>query len=354
MTKTILHLMLSGIFLVLTGLLVLAAVFLKEPFFQVYSPVSAWITGTLGHITSVVPAVLWELLVVLLLALFLFTLVRAILKHRAVRWLTGLLLLVTIAVFVFVGSWGLNYYAPPMAQRLGLENRPVTEEELFHAAEYYRDRANELALQAERDEDGKLIPWKFEDLAPDARQGYEVLAQKYSCFDGNPAPPKKLLLTYSLMGKMGVMGIFICFTGESSVSTTTYPLSLPFIMCHEQGHRMAFAREDEANFAGFLACSMNPRPEFQYSGYYNAFRYCYNALAGKNQEAAGRIWAGVSPELAADCLGAAPHYDKVENKAVSQAAGKVYDSYLKSFSSNIESYGEVTELLVLWRLAGNG
>ena len=350
MTKTILHLTLAGIFAVLTGLLILAAVFLKVPFFTVYSEVSRWIVGVLAKITSIVPVPLWEILGLLLIALFIFTLVRAIIRRRMVRWLTGVLLLVVILVFAFVAIWGLNYYAPPMAERLGLEEKQFSREELQEAAVYYRDRANELAPQIPRDENGQLLPWDFDDLAASAPAGYKVLSQDLSLFDGSLVPPKKLVLTASLMGKTGYTGITLCLTGESCVSPTTYQVSQPFTMCHEMGHRMALAREDEANFAGFLACAANPRIEFRYSGYYNAFKYCYNSLYDESPNAAAEVWSGVCPELAADNNAAAVHYEELEDETASQVADTVYNGYLQSFSveEGVKSYGEVTDLLILW------
>ena len=349
MTKTVLRLTLSGIFAVLTALGVAAAVFFKPAFFAFYPEFSRKTVGFLADMTSVLPVALCEILVVLLTVLFIFTLIRAIARRRPVRFLTGLLLVAVIVIFAFVGIWGLNYFAPPMAERLGMTEKQFTPTELREATEYYRDRANELAPRMQRDEEGRLIPWEFEDLAADAGKGYEVLGQQYDCFDGSLAAPKKLLFS-PLIGKFGFTGGFICLTGESCICTTVYPLSMPFTMCHEMGHRMAFAREDEANFAGFLACSVNPRPEFQYSGYYNAFKYCFNSLYAEDQAAAEKVWAGVCPEMAADWNGAAVHYEAVENETAVKVADKVYDGYLKAFSveEGAKSYGEVTDLLTLW------
>ena len=164
-------------------------------------------------------------------------------------------------------------------------------------------------------------------------------------------PPKKLALTATLMGKTGYTGITVCLTGESCVSPTTFPVSQPFTMCHEMGHRMALAREDEANFAGFLACDASPDVDFRYSGYYNAFKYCYNSLYEVNADAASQVWAGVCPELAADNGAAVKHYEALEDETAVKVADTVYDGYLKTFSveSGVQSYGEVTDLLIAWQ-----
>ena len=113
---------------------------------------------------------------------------------------------------------------------------------------------------------------------------------------------------------------------------------------------MAFARENEANFAAFLACSANESPIFRYSGYYSAFRYCYNSLWQIDQNAAQALRQQISPEVQADMLAARTHYAELENAGAKEATNQVYDSYLKSFSveSGVQSYGEVTDLLLSW------
>lgn len=349
MTKTILRLTLSGALLIFTGIAVLTAKFFGGFFFSFYPAFSRWVTKILAGVTSVVPFALCEILLVALIAWFFISLIRAIIKKRMVRWLTGVLLIACILVTAFVSIWGLNYYAPPMRERLGLSDRQFTVAELKEATVYYRDRANELAYSVERGEDGVMVDYDFSTLAKAAGEGYRTLSQTIPDFSGSTVRVKKLLSS-SLQGKLGSTGVFICFTGESCVSTTTHSASMPFTMCHEIGHRMAFAREDEANFAGFLACAANTRPEFRYSGYYAAFRYCYNALYKQDPNAAKEVWGGVCAAVAHDWAASVEHYQELRSETAAEISDAVYDAYLKSFSveSGVQSYGEVTDLLLVW------
>lgn len=349
MTKTILRVTLGGIFLVITAFLVLFAYFLPSVFFSFYPEFSRYLQTVIAGATSVVPFAVCEICGILLLALFLFTMIRAILKRHVIRWIAGVFLVLSIGVFAFVGLWGLNYYAPPMAERLGLKERQFTVYELQKATEYYRDMANAVAKNVERKGNGAMRQYDFDHLAEHAGEGYEILAQDYACFDGSTVRVKSLICS-PILGKVSMTGGFICLTGEACVSDTTYAAAMPFTMCHEIGHRMAFAREDEANFAGFLACSASERPEFIYSGYYMAFKYCYNALAKVDTAAAQRVWAGVGEELAADCGASAKHYEEIRSEAASDIADSVYSGYLNAFSveTGTQSYGEVADLLILW------
>lgn len=349
MTKTILRLTLSGTLLLVTALAVVAAKYFGAFFFDYYPAFSRWVTAVLAGATSIVPFALCELLLCALIVWFVISLIRAIVKRRMVRWLTGVLLCLCILLTSFVGIWGLNYYAPPMRERLGLSDRQFTVQELKEATIYYRDRANELADKVMRGENGVMLDYDFADLAKAAGEGYKTLGQSIEDFDGSTVRVKKLLSS-DLQGKLGTTGVFICLTGESCVSATTHSASMPFTMCHEIGHRMAFAREDEANFAGFLACAANGRPEFQYSGYYCAFRYCYDALYRQDPAAAQEVWNGVYGAVARDWADSTEHYKALRNEKAAELSDTVYDAYLKSFSvaSGVQSYGEVTDLLLVW------
>lgn len=349
MTKTILRLISSGTLIVVTALLLLAANYLTPLFFSFYPAFSRWIVGILAGITSVIPFALCEILLAALLFWFVASLIRAIVRRRMVRWLTGVLLSVCTIGALFIAIWGLNYYAPKMTERLGLPDRQYTPAELKEATLYYRDRANELAAGVERDENGVMVEYDFDTLAKHAGDGYKKLAERYDCFDGSTVRVKKMFSS-KLMGKAGTTGVFICLTGESGVSTTTFQASMPFTMAHEIGHRMAFAREDEANFAAFLACDANDRPEFRYSGYYLAYVYCYNALYKVDPDGAHEVSAGCSELVQSDMRAASAHYDEVEDEKVSELQDTVYSGYLQAFSveSGTRSYGEVADLLLTW------
>ena len=147
MTKTILRLTASGGLLLLTGLMVLAAKFFGGVVFAFYPEFSRSVTGVLAAVTSVVPFALCEVLLVALVLWFLISLIRAIVRRRLVRWVTGVLLIVCILLTAFVGIWGLNYYAPPMRERLGLSDRQFTVAELKEATLYFGAQAGALAGQ---------------------------------------------------------------------------------------------------------------------------------------------------------------------------------------------------------------
>ena len=231
-----------------------------------------------------------------------------------------------------------------------MEIREYTKEELIDATEYYMDRAAEYAPQVVRDETGRMIN-DFDLWAETAGTSFVPLAEQAEVFSGSTAPVKKAGLTWYLMSKMGYTGVFVAFTGESTVNPDTVTVSIPFTMCHEVAHRCGIAAEDEANFAAFLACEASSDPDFLYSGYYSAFIYCYNALYRVDASAAQALWREEHALLKQDCDAANTHYAQYEG-AVQDSAQKLNDTYLKTFSeeSGVQSYGEAADYLIAYYL----
>ena len=304
----------------------------------------------LADLTGKLPFAVWEVLVALLAAAFLAWLVYVIIKKKPfLNWLGWLLRLLSLAVFLFVFLWGLNHYAPPISETLGLDIRESTEEELTAATKYYMSTAEYYAELMNRNEDGSLTDRDFAELAAIAGESFTALGEQYPLFQCSTAPVKKASLTRLIFDYTGTTGLFVCFTGESTVSPDTYAASLPHTMCHEVAHRCGVAGEDEANFAAFLACVESEDLRFCYSGWYSAFIYCYNALYKENKTAALALWSDDTALLQADCHGANVHYEPYEGK-VQDAATKVNDTYLKVFSeeSGVQSYGEAADYLIAW------
>ena len=153
---------------------------------------------------------------------------------------------------------------------------------------------------------------------------------------------------------MGITGVTMGITGEAAVNPRIPAVSIPFTMCHEMAHRMSIATERDANFAGFLACMANEDVQYQYSGYFMAYRYCYNALLRANTIDSSAAAARVASEVNAQLKHDMDAYDELFSSNRSEAATKVADTandtYLRASgdSAGVASYGEVTDLLVSW------
>lgn len=321
---------------------------------MVYPYVTRSLQTMLSAWTGSVDVLVWQIIVVAAIVIALAILVVVILfKGSVVQYIGWVLAVVSTVFFLHTGIYGLNYCAGPIADDIRLSMDDYTLSDLELATRYYRDKANELSTQVVRDAAGNLDFGEFEDLAAQASDGFHTLTyeKSFSIFGGDTSPVKKLGWA-ELYTSMGITG-FTCFlTGEAAVNPQIPDSTLPFTMCHEMAHRMCIAREDDANFAGFLACEANASLAFQYSGYFMAFRYCYNALYAVDSTSASTIKSECTSELLQDLEAYSGFFRVNKDETAAKVAETVNDSYLK-FSGGedgIASYGAVCDQLVNWYL----
>ena len=312
----------------------------------------------LAEWSSGVDFLLWQLGAIVLLVLALASLVlMIILKWNPIQWFGWVLAACTFVYMIHTAVFGLNYYAGPLPDDIRMEIATYNADELEEAAIYYRDHANALADQVNRDEDGNVKFSDFKTLANQAGDGFRVLTYQYSysVFAGSTLPVKELGWA-DMYTSMGITGLTMGITGEAAVNPQIPDVCLPFTMCHEMAHRMCIAQERDANFAGFLAASVNPSIEFQYSAYFMAYRYCYNALASANSTnaaaAAARVASGAHSLLKRDLNYYNTFFSDNRNETATKVAATANNTYITASGdpAGTVSYDRVVDLLVNWHI----
>jgi hypothetical protein len=325
---------------------------------MVYPYASRLIQDFLAGWTSGVSVCLWQVLAILLVVLFLASIIAMILlKWNVIQWLGWVLAGVTMLWTLHTGMYGLNQYSSPLADDIRLNMIVIGDSAtpLINATTYFRDKANEMADKVARDESGNLIAPSFEESAAQAANGFDYLVyeKNYPVFAGVTTPVKKLGWA-DMYTSMGIAGITMPFTGEAAVNPNSHPVTLPFTICHEMAHRMCIAPERDANLAAFLATTANSDPLYQYSGYFMAFRYCYNALAtiptSTATNACNQLYSGINDNMRRDLESYWAHLDATIDDNASDFADSVNDTYIQASGdeSGTKSYGEVTDLLLSW------
>lgn len=298
---------------------------------------------------------LWQLAIVLAIVALLATIVlMLVLKWNFVQWLGWVLAVFSLVGLLNTGVYGLNDYAGPLADDLRLDVSEFSVADLEEATIYFRDKANELALQVTRDDEMNLVFDDFDSLSQQAGSGFETLVydQYYSVFAGTTQPVKKLDWA-NMYTSIGVTAVFVPITGEASVNPQIPAIALPFTMCREMARRMSISAEDDASFAAILSCMVNENPQFQYSAYFMAYRYCIEALVLSGTDdgaaAAARIKTDVNTYLYYDLR----TYDKFFSSKVDMDSVNFADSLNSKLSLGdklADSYSDGQEgcLLTNW------
>ena len=281
--------------------------------------------------------VLWQVLAVAAAVVALASLVlMVVLKWNPVQWFGWVLAVVSGVFMLHTLTFGLNHYAGPMADDIRLEVVEYNIDELTEAAIYYRDKANALASQVNRDAEGNVDFAEFETLAQQAADGFSYLVyeRSFPIFAGTTEPVKELGWADWYTDR-GITGVTVGLTGESAVNPQIPDICLPFAMSHEMAHRMCIAGERDGNFAAFLAGSSNESLEFQYSAYFMAYRYCYAMLAASND---------------LDAAGAAARVQKDVGDQLYQDLN-YYNQFFSNTGTTTSSLdAEVCDLLVAWHI----
>ena len=318
----------------------------------------SWLGGRLACLTAWLPVSLAEMGLLGAGGFGLTRLARALWMGRrpsATRLLEGISALPVIAgilYLTFLLLWGLNYQRQPFAVSAGLEVRPSSVGELASLCGVLVEEAN--AARGGLPEDGAGVMC----LADGPRHallrteaGFGAAAQRHAFLAVGCARPKPLL-TSAALSWLGLTGIYSPFTGEPNVNMTLPDPELPFAASHEVAHQRGFAREDEANYLGYLACRLHPDPDFRYSGRLAASVYAMNALASRDRAAWQRLEAGRSAGVGRDLVALVAWAESYRGPA-ERLSARVNDAYLRSQgqAEGVESYGRVVDLLLAERRA---
>lgn len=334
---------------------------------MVYPYVIRTLEQSLAQWSSQADFLIWQLLAVALLVIVVAALVVVIItKKNLFQWFGWVLAAGSFVFMLHTMIYGMNYYAGSLSEDMRMQVGGSTLDEIVEATEYYQRQANAMADQVSRDAYGDAVFEDFDILASRAGSGFQYLTynRSYPVFAGSTLPVKKLGWA-DMYTSMGITGFTFPLTGEAAVNPQIPDVVLPFTMCHEMAHRMCIASEQDANFAAFLACSFNANRQFQYSAYFMAYRYCYNALVsvGKStsidpqlvMEAASeatRINNNVSASLRHDLEQYDNFFSSHRDAFATNIADTINDAYLKASgeTAGIASYGQVCDLLVNWHI----
>jgi len=339
--------------------IVLVYIFSKNPALverlyseAVYRPIGK----VLSKVTGIFPFSVAELIVVLVpAACIIYTLKvltmtisrRSVYLMPLLEYITNILMIVSIAVFIFLGIWGLNYYRMPFADIAGLKVQPASVKELESLCSALIESANELRVKVDADAEGNMdIPGSSRDILNSCYEGYNAISDKYPYLGGSYGNPKPIFLS-KLMNYTGICGIYFPFTGEANVNIAIPDSSLPSTASHEMAHQRGFAREDEANYISYLACTAHPDVNFKYSGILLALTNSMNALYSSDQSLYLKLSENYSEGVRHDLAEINEFWAQYEGP-VERTTDRINNTYLKANNQKdgVKSYGRMVDLLI--------
>lgn len=253
-----------------------------------------------------------------------------------------------LLVYVFFYLlWGLNYSRKGIAAQLDLKMTKYSLNELYQLTDILEERLNYYAGQVEPSQRDSF--YKKRNLFHESYEAYSAAAQRYPFLKYQPRSIKPSLFSY-LGNIFGFEGYYNPFSGEGQVNTTIPVFMQPYVACHEIGHQVGYGKENEANFAGFLACRLHPSPVFRYSVYFDMYNYTINALFGSDSVRAKQYLDALHPQVKKDYDEIKRFFSKYENP-IQPVITWIYGKYLKANNQpeGKRTYSEVIAFLIAYQ-----
>jgi hypothetical protein len=237
--------------------------------------------------------------------------------------------------------WGLNYDRSGIEHRLGLETKASDTALLPEMTSVLLRKVNAYAPAGQRK------PVSIPELLSRSLEGYRFAHRTYPALQ-SPGPSFKASLYGEIGSYIGYSGYYNPFTGEGQLNTDIPAVLHPFVTCHELAHQLGFARENEANLAGFLAARATGDSAFLYSAYLDMFLYANRNLFLQDSIAARRHYEDLSPLVQSD-IRELQDFQARHRTVIDQASDWLYDRFLRlnGQQDGIRSYSRV----VVWLLA---
>ena len=250
-------------------------------------------------------------------------------------------------VYVFFNVlWGLNYNRVGIAQQLELKVQKYSTQDLDTLVNLLHDHLNYQAGFI--NEESRDSFHRKSALFSGAAQAFASAAPQFTFLNYTPKSVKPSL--YSYIGNyLGFQGYYNPFSGEAQVNTYT-PASLhPFVATHEIAHQLGYAKENEANFVGFLACRTHPSPVFKYSVYFDMYNYASRELARRDTALYRHYQQALHPQVINDIEEYRAYLRKYRNPLESVMTWG-YGHFLKANNqpSGFETYSEVVAWLIAY------
>jgi hypothetical protein len=289
-------------------------------------------------------------LVIIWLIYKLYHTFRRVIKRQTNKkyWLHALLQTAFVVVVVYVSFnllWGLNYNRRGVAYQLELNVQRYSKEDLVQVMQQivYRLNALDSASRVNRE----AIQRK-RNLFDGANSAYDQLARKEAAFTYSFRSVKPSLYSY-LGNYLGYTGYYNPFSGEAQVNTTVPLFIQPFTTCHEIGHQLGYAKENEANFAGYLSAKSSKDALFRYSVYFDLYSYSRYYLFAQDSMAAKKLDAQLPQGMKTDYRELRAFVKKYRNP-IEAIIDHLYGQYLKANNqpSGKLSYNEVVAWLVAY------
>ena len=306
---------------------------------------TGWIPFSVGEMTLL-------LLPFAIIALIILT-VRLAMKFNVkiyCRTIAGMLAVIFLLYTLFVFTLAPGYKSSTLDVKLGMEQVPVSADELLSTAEILRDNAHALLDEVTfRYANFSVMPYSLDEMNAKLNEAYQKAGKKYD-FLHNFSSNIKYVIHSEPMSYTHITGVYSYYTGEANLNVNFPDYSLPFTAAHELAHQRGIARENEANFVAFLVCMESDDPYIRYCAYVNMMEYVMNSLYAASPDYYGSFYGTLDSKIIYEYRANSAFFEKYRENVAADVSSAVNNNYLQSQgqTEGTRSYGLVVDLTVAY------
>lgn len=248
------------------------------------------------YLSSLFPFSIGDVLYIVLFIALVYSLVLRFRKKK--QPLLKLLVGVNIFYFIYQSFWGMTYFQPPIINLLPKEEPSINEAKTL--AIKYLNLCKESRMQVSEDSNRvfkiKNLSIVTSEILNQQRQLPLGLNSKITTDISNFKPS----IFSFIMNDTGILGYYNPFSAEAQYNPNLPDTYLPFTLAHESAHQLGYAREQEANFIGYLIGINSDNTELKYSTQYFVLKSLLNSLVDAEPQFVEKILSEYSDGMKRD------------------------------------------------------
>lgn len=285
-----------------------------------------------------------DLLYVSLVIIILFFLFQILKKNNRNKSFLNLLIGANIFYFIYQIFWGMLYFQAPLRDQFSKEE--VQAEEMKALAQKYLNLCKESRSLVKENPVGVFEIQNSEEIKEEITRNQKNLPLFLPSKKGFKISSAKPSLFNQIMSYSGILGYYNPFTAEAQYNPNLPSISIPFTLAHEFSHQLGYAREQEANFIGYLSGKNSRNVELRYSTEYFVLKSLLNSLVEKDPKFVHAIISQYSAGMQRDRI-AEKIFNKMHEGYFNDLFGITNNLFLKSNQQDGSiTYSYFVELLV--------
>lgn len=220
--------------------------------------------------------------------------------QRRKKILFRALLFTNLLYLIYQIFWGLLYFQKPISDEL--PKVEITKIELQQLALKYLELSKKSREKVEEDQNGVFIITNLKEIESEILKAQRIENDIIFIKKGTNVNAFKKSIFGKLMSYTGILGYYNPFTAEAQYNPNLPSSYLPFTLAHESAHQLGYAREQEANFIGFLIGKNSSDPAVRYSTEFFVLKSLIRALSEHDQDIAKQMIQQFSPALKRDFI----------------------------------------------------